>query len=133
MTSPQRPAASALTELNRAWADAFNAGDLDRLIEFYEPDAVLVPGPGAEPVQGLDAIQASLEWLLELGGRLVFTPRHWIVSGDLALGSLAFVMDGGHDAEGNLLDLSGVTGEVVRRQEDGTWKYVIDHPFAAEA
>jgi uncharacterized damage-inducible protein DinB len=33
------------------------------------------------------------------------------------------------DAEGALVE--GASSEVVRRQADGTWKYVIDHPFGA--
>jgi uncharacterized protein (TIGR02246 family) len=120
-------------DLNHAWADAFNAGDLPRLMEMYEPDAVLVPGPGADPLQGHDAIEAALEQFLALRGRLRFTPRHWLVAGELALGSIAFVMDDGHDADGHPVDLRGTTAEVVRRQADGTWKYVIDHPFGGGA
>jgi ketosteroid isomerase-like protein len=98
-------------------------------MEFYEPDAVLVPGPDAEPVRGLEAIEASLRQFLALRGQIHFTPRHWLVHGDLALGSIAFVMHGGHDGDGNPVELHGTTSELVRRQPDGTWKYVIDHPF----
>ncbi|MTD15024.1 DUF4440 domain-containing protein [Nakamurella sp. YIM 132087] len=115
--------------LNRLWADAFNAGDLDALMSMYEPDAVLVPGPGAEPVRGLQAIRAALTWFLGLGGTLHFTPRHWLVEGDLVMSSIAFEMHGGHDADGNPVPLSGVTAEVARRGPDGSWRYVIDHPF----
>ena len=118
--------------LNRAWRDAFNAGDLERLMTMYEPDAVLVPGPDAEPIQGHDAIAASLTWFLSLSGRLEFTPRYWLASGDLALASMAFEMTGGHDADGNPVTLAGVTTELARRQPDGSWKYVIDHPFGGK-
>ena len=133
MTTTNAPMSAPLAtdapdSLNIAWRDAFNAGDLDRLMTMYEPDAVIVPGPGAEPVQGHEAIAASLRWFLALGGRLDFTARHWVVSGELALGSIAFVMTGGHDADGDPVPLSGVTSELARRQPDGTWKYVIDHP-----
>jgi ketosteroid isomerase-like protein len=95
----------------------------------YEPDAVLVPGPGAPPLQGHEAIEGALRGFLSMGGKLRFTPRHWFPNGNLALGSIAFAMDGGHDPDGNPVDLRGVTSEVVRRQPDNTWKYVIDHPF----
>jgi ketosteroid isomerase-like protein len=115
--------------VNQLWCDAFNAGDLPALMATYERDAVIVPGPGAEPLQGHAAIEAALTWFLGLGGMLRFTPRHWLVQGDLALASIAFTMDGGTDADGNAVDLHGVTSEVLRRQTDGTWKYVIDHPF----
>lgn len=124
MTTTELPKA-----LNMKWAAAFNAGDLDALMTMYEPDAVLVPGPGADPVQGADAIRAALQWFLGLGGTLQFTPVHWIVDGDLALSSVAFHLEGGHDADGNPVPLRGVTAEVLRRNPDGTWKYAIDHPF----
>jgi ketosteroid isomerase-like protein len=45
------------------------------------------------------------------------------------LASIAFVMDGGRDADGSPVDLQGVTTEVLRRQPDGSLKYVVDHPF----
>ncbi|GGM17420.1 YybH family protein [Nakamurella endophytica] len=120
-------------QLNQEWADAFNAGDLPRLMTMYEPDAVLVPGPGAAPVHGLPAIESAMRWFLALGGRLQYTPRHWLVQGDLVLSSVAFEMDGGRDEAGNPVELRGVTDEVARRQADGSWKYVIDHPFGGAA
>ena len=130
-TTPARPATPTAPthDLNQEWCDAFNAGDLDLLMTMYEPDAVLVPGPGAPPLQGEVEIEAALRGFLSMGGKLRFTPRYWFPNGNLALGSIAFVMDGGHDPDGNPVDLRGVTSEVVRRQPDNTWKYVIDHPF----
>ncbi|TQS43459.1 YybH family protein [Cryptosporangium phraense] len=117
-------------EFNEQWGDAFNAGDLPRLMEMYEPGAVIVPGPGAEPIHGHAAIEAALAGFLGLGGKLRFTPRHWLVAGDLAFSSVAFTMDGGRDPEGRPVELTGVTAEILRRQPDGRWKYVVDHPFA---
>ena len=116
-------------ELNQRWCAAFNEGDLPRVMETYEPDAVLVPGPGADPVCGHAAIEQALQGFLGLGGRLRFTPRHWLERGEIALASIAFVMDGGRDSDGNPVELQGVTSEVLRRSPDGTWKYLIDHPF----
>lgn len=121
---PGRPHA-----LNRTWCDAFNAGDLEALLATYEEDAVIVPGPGAEPLRGHPAIRAALQQFLALGGTLDYTPSYWIVEGDLVLSSIRFRMTGGHDAEGNPVPLAGTTTEVLRRQPDGTVKYVIDHPF----
>jgi ketosteroid isomerase-like protein len=115
--------------LNHIWCDAFNAGDLPALMATYEPDAAIVPGPGAEPLRGRAAIEAALAAFLGLGGKLRFTPRHWVQHGDLALASIAFAMDGGTDADGRPVDLHGVTSEVLRRQPDGSWKYLVDHPF----
>lgn len=115
--------------VNELWCNAFNAGDLTTLMATYENDAVMVPGPDAEPLQGHAATEAALRWFLGLGGTVRFSPRHWLVQGDLALASIAFIIDGATDADGNPVDLRGVTSEVLRRQPDDAWKYVIDHPF----
>jgi ketosteroid isomerase-like protein len=124
MTDPLSPGA-----VNEQWRDAFNAGDLPRLMTMYEPHAVLVPGPDVEPLQGHAAIEAALGGFLALGGQITFAPRYWIVQGDLALGSIAFTLEGGRDRDGAPVELRGTTAEVVRRQTDGSWKYVVDHPF----
>lgn len=115
--------------LNSYWQTAFNVGDLDTLMTMYEENAVIVPGPGAPAVAGHDAIRQALVAFLELGGTIRFTPRFWLVAGDIALGSCSHVMDGGQAPDGTPIDLRGVTTEVARRQPDGSWKYVIDHPF----
>lgn len=117
-------------EINRRWGAAFNAGDVPALLDLYEPDAVIVPGPGAAPVSGHDAIRATLTWLVALGGTITHQPRYWLQHGDIALGSIAFQLDSATDPEGKPLALNGTTAEVVRRQPDGTWKYLVDHPFA---
>jgi ketosteroid isomerase-like protein len=62
-------------DINRRWAEAFNARDIPALLDLYEPDAVLVPSPGAEPVVGHDAIHAALARLVGLGGTITFEPR----------------------------------------------------------
>jgi ketosteroid isomerase-like protein len=119
------------SEINTRWTEAFNAGDLPAMLELYEADAVLVPSPGAPPVSGLDAIESSLRWLVGLGGRITFEPRYWLQQGDLAMGGIDFHLAGGTDSDGNPVELRGSTAEVARRQFDGTWKYVFDHPFGA--
>ena len=124
-------AASSPEEINIRWGEAFNAADIPALLELYEPGAVLIPGPGAEPVSGLDAIEASLRWLAGTGGKLSYQPRYWLRNGDLAMGRIDFRLSGGTGPDGNPVDLTGGTAEVARRQPDGTWKYVFDHPFGA--
>ncbi len=47
------------------------------------------------------------------------------------MGGIDFHLTGGTDDDGNPVELHGSTAEVARRQPDGTWKYVFDHPFGA--
>lgn len=119
-------------EINIRWGEAFNARDLDAMVDLYEPDAVLVPAPGAEPVSGHAAIKASLQGLLQLGGTITHRPRFWLRNGDLAMGRIDFQLSDGADSDGNAIELRGGTAEVARIQSDGTWKYVFDHPFGAD-
>ena len=126
MTTVRQPA-----EINLRWAEALNAGDVAAMLELYEPNAIVVTAPGAPPISGLSAIEASLRWLIGLGATATFEPRFWLEQGDLAMGSIDFHLADGTDNDGNPVDLRGRTAEVVRRQPDGTWKYVFDHPFGA--
>ena len=44
--------ASTPEEVQRLFAEAFDAGDVDAAVELYEPNATLVIQPGEEPVRG---------------------------------------------------------------------------------
>lgn len=116
--------------INVAWGEALAAGDVEAMLALYEADAVMVPGPGQEPVSGHAAIEASLRWLVSLGGTITHQPRFWIRAGDLAVGRIDFQL-AGTDPSGAPVQLDGATVELARRQPDGTWKYVVDHPFGA--
>jgi ketosteroid isomerase-like protein len=52
--------------VDTVWAheEAFQAGDVDRVIEFYAPDAVSLP-PGFPPSVGREAIEMDLSWLFD--------------------------------------------------------------------
>jgi ketosteroid isomerase-like protein len=109
------------------WVRLFNAGDLEGLVaDMYEDGAVLVPGPDAAPVSGKDAVREVIEQFLAMKGTMSIAGSSCTVSGDLALCHDHWRLEGaGGSAE-------GTTADVVRRQADGTWKYVIDNPFGSE-
>ena len=56
-------------QLHRLFEQAFNAGDLEALMELYEPDAALIPQPGVT-VAGSDGIRDALRWFLDRQGRI---------------------------------------------------------------
>jgi uncharacterized protein (TIGR02246 family) len=109
-------------ELHRRVQDAFNARDVDALVALYEPDAVMAT-PEGEFVRGLDAIREQWAGFVALGGRITLETRHAVEIDGLALlrNDWHFVGDG--------VEFSSRTAEVARRQADGTWRYVIDHPY----
>ncbi|HEX8685109.1 MAG TPA: SgcJ/EcaC family oxidoreductase [Pyrinomonadaceae bacterium] len=117
-------------EMNAAFAEAFNSGEVERLLALYEPGAVLVPRPG-QVVEGKQAIRAALEELLTLRGRMVSENQYALVHGDIAL-LRAKVRLAWAGPDGGRVEINNHTAEVVRRQPDGSWLYILDHPYGAD-
>jgi uncharacterized protein (TIGR02246 family) len=120
-------------ELHRLWAEAYNAGDLEALIELYEAEAVLVPQPGQPPVVGREAIRRALKGFLARKGELkiAIATAFALRGGEVALLRSRWTLEGrGHD--GQDVALTHQSAEVARRQADGSWRYLIDNPFGGD-
>lgn len=111
--------------MNETFARAFNARVLDDLLLLYEPEAVLVDGTGARGT-GREEIRPLLFRLLQAPGVLVSRNNFCIVHGDTALLRADFML-----RDGEVLIASGSTAELIRRQPDASWLYVIDHAAGA--
>jgi uncharacterized protein (TIGR02246 family) len=118
--------------VHRIFEEAFNAGDLERLLELYEPDATLVPQPGAV-VEGIDGIREALRWLLDREGTITIESKLVLRVGELAYLSNRWSLTGGTMPDGSPADLGATTAEVVRRQSGGDWRYVIDNAWGDQA
>jgi uncharacterized protein (TIGR02246 family) len=56
---------AALRGIPAQWAAAFNAGDVDRLVELYDPEAIKFPASSFTPIVGLGALRryfSKPEW-----------------------------------------------------------------------
>jgi len=109
----ERERATQPEELSRLIVERLNAGDVDGLVELYEPDAVLAL-PDGQVATGAGEIRKAYERLV--AGRPTFAPgthRPTLRCGELALTS-------------SRLANGLVTVEVARRQPDGTWLWVLD-------
>ena len=118
-------------ELDRLFAEAFNAGDLDRLAALYEPQATLTPEPG-KVVVGHQAIRAALAAFLASKPRITLRNRVLAQTGDIALVTASWELSG-TGPDGSPVTMSGHSAEVCRRQRDGNWLFVIDTPWGLEA
>ena len=116
-------------EVHQLFSKHFSAADIDALLSLYEPTATFVPQPG-QPVSGSAAIREALQAFLALKGRFNMEPGKVILANDIALLFSKWTLSG-KDPEGNAVELSGQTSDVVRRQADGSWLFVIDNPFGA--
>ena len=117
-------------EVDQLFVQAFSAGDLEALVALYEPAAALMPQPG-QVVTGREAIREALQGFLTLCGEFRVEAKSVVETGDLALVRSNWSLVGTAPG-GCLVNLSGRGSEVVRRQPDGSWLYIIDTPFAVD-
>ena len=116
--------------LHPEFAAAYNAGDIERLMNLYTPNAQLVPSPGMR-VSGHEAIRQALAGFLALKGKMVMTPRLRLEAEGTALLISDWTIDG-IAPDGSSLSLAGQTSDVAVRQADGGWLVAIDNPFGGE-
>jgi uncharacterized protein (TIGR02246 family) len=116
-------------EVDRLFGEHVNAGDLDALVDLYEADATLGQLDGSavrgrrairEALNGLSAAQAKLEMnvvkVVEGGSDVAVLMNDWRMK--------AVAPDG------KPVEMTGKALEVVRRQRNRTWRFVIDLPYA---
>ncbi len=100
-------------DLERLLVARERAGDVDGMVALYEPNAVLDCGD-THLIVGRQTIRAFFAALVAAGRKFdAGNQRQAIISGDLALTSTR-LPDG------------SVTAEIARRQEDGSWLWVVD-------
>lgn len=100
-----------------------NTGDLDSLLGLYEPDAAFAAQPGA-----LAGISESLSGFIAMNGTLDLEVTRVLEVDDLALVVGTWSFDG-TGADGAPVRLEANNADVLRRQPDGTWRFVIDNPW----
>jgi uncharacterized protein (TIGR02246 family) len=112
----------------RSFAERLNRGDVDGALELYEPEATFVPEPGTT-VAGRAGIREALERFAALKPRLTGKIQAVREGGDVALVLNRWRLEG-RGPEGPV-EMSGTSADVLRRQDDGTWRVVIDDPWGA--
>ena len=110
--------------------EALNTGDLEAAVACYEPDASFVVEPG-KVVTGHAAIREVLESWLALKPKLTIEANA-VQSGDVALLRSKWTLKGTGSDDGKPVEMSGNGTEVVRRQADGSWLFIIDNPAGAD-
>ena len=109
--------------------DAMDRGDIEAAVALHEPNARWFQESG-EVMTGLSEIRAGLQLFMALKPKFTFqvTP---LPSGD---GSLALTRAKwslvGIGADGKPVTMAAKSTEVVRRQPDGTWLFVLIAPGA---
>lgn len=118
-------------QIHREFEAAFNAGDLDALLALYEPDAALIAQPGVVAT-GADEIGPALQAFLDLAGQIKLDTKQVVTVGELAYLTNRWTLTG-TNPDGTQLEMGATTAEVARKQDDGTWLYVIDNAIGDAA
>jgi uncharacterized protein (TIGR02246 family) len=110
--------------------DAINNGDLDRAVEAYEAEAVMVPQPGRLAC-GSVQLRKALARFIALKPTLTSVVQEVIEAGYVALYIGRWTLRG-TDPAGKPVTMSGESTDVLRRQRDGRWLILLDNPWGAE-
>jgi ketosteroid isomerase-like protein len=102
-------------DVHRRFAEAMNAGDLKALAELYPART----DPAARAEAG------ALRDLLALKPQISVETRSVVRAGEVALLGSRWRL-AGTTPEGRRIALSGQGTEMVRRQSDGSWRYVVE-------
>jgi uncharacterized protein (TIGR02246 family) len=120
--------AKSPAELLAALTKAVSSHDLDSVVALYEPDAVFVlPKDQGGEARGKEAIGQAIAQFLALKPTLTTNITTTVEAGGVALLLGEWTLDGtGPDGP---LNMGGKFRDIVRRQPDGSWLYVVDNPF----
>jgi uncharacterized protein (TIGR02246 family) len=119
------------TDVIDALSSRLAAGDLEGALALYEPDATFAPQPG-EQVSGLDAIRPALERFIALKPAMTGSIEKVLEADDVALVVNRWTLTGS-GPDGAPIELAGVSSDVMRRQQDGSWRILVDDPWGSGA
>ena len=107
-----------------------NSGNLDSLLPLYEREAAFASEPGSL-AHGEPGISEALTGFISMKGRLDLDVTRVLEVDDLALVTGVWTFDG-TGPDGEPVRLAARNADVLRRQSDGTWRFVIDNPWGTD-
>ncbi len=114
-------------DAHAALAAAFNTGNAATVMSMYDVTGIIVPEPN-KPVSGKDKFEESIKAILSIKGKMEIKTVYCLQTGNIALGRSEWSITDGTEVK---ISAKGI--EVMKQQDDGTWKIVIDQAFGAEA
>jgi len=110
--------------------DGINTGNLDSLIPLYESQAAFATQPG-NLSHGLAGVREALAGFIAMKGKLDLKVTRVLEASDLALVTTVWSF-AGTGPDGAPVKLAAKSADVLRRQADGSWRFVIDNPWGTD-
>jgi ketosteroid isomerase-like protein len=110
--------------------EGINKGDLDSLMTLYEAAACFVSQPG-QLAKSPNGIRQSLRRFIDLKGKLSLKVERVLQASDLTLVISKWSLSG-TGSDGNAVNMTGKSADVLRKQSDGSWLFVIDNPWGTD-
>jgi ketosteroid isomerase-like protein len=107
-----------------------NSGNLDILLPLYENEAAFATEPGSL-AHGVPGVRDALTGFISMNGTLDLEVTRVLEVDDLALVMGVWSFDG-TGPDGEPVRLEARNADVLRRQTDGTWRFVIDNPWGTD-
>jgi uncharacterized protein (TIGR02246 family) len=107
--------------------EGINTGNLDALLPLYESEAAFATQPGSL-AHGAPGIREALTGFISMKGKLELEVTRVLEVDDLALVIGRWSYEG-TGPDGEPVRLGADNADVLRRQADGTWRFVIDNPW----
>lgn len=101
--------------------NAFNSGDLETVLRYYEEFAVVLPQPGVE-ARGLEELRKLYGSFMKPGTTAKQIKTHVVQADGVALFTSRWSLTVGHESPQEFIATT-----VFRQQSDGGWKALIDN------
>ena len=124
---PQAAGRATPVQVLKSIVDGINTGNLEALMTLYEPGAAFATHPGSL-AQGPRGVRDGLAGFIAMKGTLDLEVTRVLEAEGLALviGVWSFA---GTGPDGQPVRLTSQNADVLRRQSDGSWRFVIDNPW----
>jgi len=117
-------------EVLNSVVEGINTGDLNSLMTLYEADACFASQPG-QLAKSPDGICQSLSSFIDLKGKLDLKVKRVLQASNLALVISEWSFSG-TGSDGNPVNMTAKSADVLRQQSDGSWRFVIDNPWGTD-
>lgn len=127
-TIDQQAEAEKLMELSRSWAKSVKDKDIEEMLSYWADDAIVM-SPNEPSVVGIEALRGMVERSMKIPGfEINWEPQEAYVSksGDLGYVIIKNYMTMPVDTLGNTRTIFNKGVEIWKKQENNTWKNVID-------